>query len=238
MPTFDGQLVLGTLIAFACAVVAVAIDLQDAVRARMGGFANTSVLLCWQGWLALGFWGLFDAIMYHVILHNKEWASRTFGFTVEENLLWTGLAVGLSAVIVIRSKLAKIGNVEIGGEFAYLWSRAKVLDAVNRRRIDKKQKCQGGKTKDAIADIVAYRTLFTDLEVHLRELARGRPDISAAVISQIDDLRKTYIKTGDPDPDKTINENKRAREYLVNIALDYFGHRDFRRWTKDNQIPI
>ena len=235
---FDGQLIFGTIIAFACAAVAVAVDLQDTVRARMGGFANTSVLLCWQGWLTLCAWGLFDAVMYHIILNNKEWASSTFGFRVDLNPLWTGLAVGLSAVIVIRSKLAKIGTFEIGGEFAYLWSRARVLDAVNKRRIDKKQQCQGGKTKEAIADIAAFPTLFTDLEAHLRDLATGRPDISAAVVSEIDDLRKTYIKAGDANPDKTINGTDRARSYLVNIALDYFGHRDFRKWAKANRIPL
>jgi hypothetical protein len=174
----------------------------------------------------------------HVILNNKEWASNTFGFKVDQNLLLTGLAVGLSAVFVIRSKLAKVGTVEIGGEFAYLWSRAKVLDAVNKRRIRKKNQCLGGKVTEAIADTKKLPTLFTDLEQHLRELARGRPDISATVISQIDDLRKTYIKTNDPDPGKTMNETERAREYLVKIALDYFGDREFKRWAESNQIPI
>jgi hypothetical protein len=59
----DLQLILGTLVAFACAAVAVAFDLQDTVKAQMGSFANTSVLSCRVGWLAILVWGIFDAGM-------------------------------------------------------------------------------------------------------------------------------------------------------------------------------
>src|SRR5712692_8841114 len=179
----NGSLVLGAAIAFACAAVAVAVDLQNTVRKVLGGFANTSVVLCLYGWLAICAWGLFDAVMYLVILDNKEWASNTFGFTVDKNPLWTGLAVGVSAVFVIRSKLGKFGSIEIGGELAYLWSSAKVLDAVNKRQIVKKEQCLA-KFKAAIDNIGALPSFFADLEAYLRARATGRRDISAKVISE------------------------------------------------------
>jgi hypothetical protein len=42
-------LLLGTAIAFGCALVAVGTDLQSSVTNRLGALANTSILQCWQG---------------------------------------------------------------------------------------------------------------------------------------------------------------------------------------------
>jgi hypothetical protein len=227
----------GTLIAFACAVIAVAIDLQDAVKAQLGALANTSILGCWQGWVSIIGWGIFDAAMYHMILNNKEWATSTFGFRVDQNLLWTGLVVGISAIVVIRSKLAKVGSVEVGGEWVYLWTRAKVLNAVNKRRVNIKQVWQS-RFRRAVNDVAGSPTFFTDLETRFVSLLLGRPDITSAVLAQIADLRKQYVPAGDPNADDTINANPRARAYLVNVGLDYFGPAELLQWATQAGIAI
>ena len=114
------SVLLGTAIAFSCGLVAIGVDLQDSVTARLGALANTSILQSWQGWAGLLGWGAFNAAMFQVVLLNPSWASQTFNFKVDDNLAWTGLLVGLSAIIIIRSKLTKVGNVEWGVEWLYL----------------------------------------------------------------------------------------------------------------------
>jgi hypothetical protein len=197
----------------------------------------TSIFTCWQGWLSLAIWGIFDAGMYHFILNHREWASSTLGFAVDQNLLGTALAVGVSAIVVIRSKLAKVGTFEVGGEWAYLWSRAQVLDAVNKKRITKKTGWER-RFKTAAEATKNVPMFFTDLEVYVKGLLQGRPDIKQTVTDQIVDLRKQYIPSGDQDPDSTINGNDRARRYLVSLALDYLGHRVLESWAKANKIAI
>ncbi len=96
----------GTVVAFCCAFIAIAVDLQTAVKAELGGLADTSVLLCRWGWIIAVGWGGFDAVMFLVVEDHRQWASGTFGFKVDDNQLWTGLVVGVSAILVIRSKIA------------------------------------------------------------------------------------------------------------------------------------
>src|SRR3954466_705940 len=103
-PAKAAPLLAGSAIALACAVIAVGTDLQDSVTGRLGALANTSVLQCWQGWASLLGWGAFDAAMFHLVLLNPVWASETFHFKVDDNLAWTGLVVGVSAIVIIRSK--------------------------------------------------------------------------------------------------------------------------------------
>ena len=51
------SVLLGTAIAFSCGLVAIGVDLQDSVTARLGALANTSILQSWQGWAGLLGWG-------------------------------------------------------------------------------------------------------------------------------------------------------------------------------------
>jgi hypothetical protein len=174
--------------------------------------------------------------MYHVILNNKEWATSTFGFQVDKSLIWTALVVGISAIIIIRSKLAKVGNFEIGGEWAYLWSRARVLNAVNKQRIKRKGIWQE-KFRLAAVDVNKYQTFFTDLEQHLKDILTGRPDISTAVQAQLDQLREEYSgKT--PNQDAAVNASEKAREYLISVALDYLGHKDIVDWANQKKVSL
>jgi hypothetical protein len=77
---------LGTTIALATALIAIGIDLQDAVTTRLGVLANTSILQCWQGWASLLGWGAFNVTMFQIVLLDPKWASETFHFEVDTSL--------------------------------------------------------------------------------------------------------------------------------------------------------
>lgn len=210
-------LIAGSFIAFALATVAVAIDVQDTIRARLGQLANTSILSVPQGWLMIVAWGLFDAVLYLVIVAHPEWARNTFLFDVDQNKVMAGVAVGISAVFVIRSKLAKVGNVELGGEFAYLWSRAYVLDAVTRAKVQKR--IANEKRYGLFAENIAkYPSLFTDLSNWLIARADGKPDeVKSRIGVQVGEIRKN----AKPVPENA-DQDPNARKYLFGVAMDFF----------------
>ena len=225
------SLLIGTIIAFACAVIAIGTDLQNSVNTRLGALANTSILQSWQGWSSLVGWGAFDATMFQIVLINPKWASATFHFDVGDNLPWAGLVVGISAIIIIRSKLFKQGNVEWGAEWVYLWSSAQVLDAVNRKRIGIKRVWEG-KLRPAADDFGKYPTFFTDLEAHMSGILHGKPQqTQAALIQEFQQLRAKYIPPADPSPDAAINKSSSARRYLVSVVLDRVGQAELAEWA-------
>ncbi len=219
----------GLIVAFAAAVAAIGIDLQDAVKAQLGELANTSVLKVPQGWVVLIAWGLFDAGLYLAIISHPAWASNTFGFSVSDNALSAGLAVGISAVFLIRSKLAKVGTVEVGGEYAYLWSRAYVLASVNSVRTQKRMLAL--RRYDPITiDLASYPTLFSDLESWLRQLAPGMPSASPKIVAQIDEIKRQT--SGAPDRDAN------ARKYLIGLTIDFMGPANLDKFAAASGIKI
>jgi hypothetical protein len=243
-PTADAKpgnllpLLSGTAVAFACALVAVGTDLQNSVNGRLGALANTSILQSWQGWSSLIGWGAFDAAMFQIVVTNPTWASQTFHFDVGNNLPWAGLVVGISAIIIIRSKLFKQGNVEWGAEWIYLWSSAQVLDAVNRKRINIKHLWEG-KFRACTDDHGKYPTLFTDLEKHMSGILQGKAQQTQAALTQdFQQLRGKYVPSGDPNPDATINMSLPARRYLISALLDRVGHADLISWARSTGVML
>jgi hypothetical protein len=217
---------LGTSIALLTALIAIGIDLQDAVTTRLGVLANTSILQCWQGWASLLGWGAFNVTMFQIVLLDPKWASETFHFEVGNSLASTGLLVGVSAMIIIRSKLMKVNNVEWGVEWLYLWSSAQSLSAVNRKRIATKSSWET-KFQPHVNNLAKYPNFFTDLETHLVNILKGSsPKVQDALQQEFRQLRTTYISAGDPTPDLTINASLPARRYLVSAVLDHLGHAD------------
>jgi hypothetical protein len=229
---------LGTAIAFWCAVIAVGTDLQSSVSNRLGALANTSILQCWQGWASLVGWGAFDATMLQIVLRNPVWASQTFHFDISSNLLWAGLVVGISAIIIIRSKLFKQGEVEWGAEWIYLWSAAQVLDAVNQHRIAIKRHWEG-KFRSASDNIAAYANFFTDLESHMTAVLRGMPPATQAALTQeFQRLRTNYPPAGGQTADDAVNGNAAARRYIVSAVLDHVGDSTLVEWANGAGIQI
>jgi hypothetical protein len=231
-------LLLGTAIAFGCALVAVGTDLQSSVTNRLGALANTSILQCWQGWASLVGWGAFDATMLQIVLKNPNWASQTFHFDVSSNLLWAGLVVGISAIIIIRSKLFKQGDVEWGAEWIYLWSSAQVLDAVNQHRIAIKRLWES-KFRAPSANTANYPSFFTDLESHMTGVLLGmQPATQAALTREFQRLHTNYPPTAGQTADDAVNGNAAARRYIVSAVLDHVGHGALVGWANGAGIQI
>lgn len=207
----------GGLVAFALAVVAVGVDIQQTIQSRLGNGANTSVLAVWQGWIILAMWGFCDAGLYIAILANPDWAKATFPFVVSGNKLWAGVIIGVSAVIIIRSKLAKVADVEIGFEWAYLWARAFVLTSVNKERARKRVASE--KRYYPMADDVAkFPGLFTDLKKWIELMAKGLDEQrQTAVLTQLAEISRTSTANSS-SPDKDVD----ARRNLMGLAFDYF----------------
>jgi hypothetical protein len=218
----------GMGVAFVLAVIVVASDIQSAIKAQLGSLANTFVLAVWQGWIVVLGWGLVVAAIFQVIINHPDWAKSTFNFDVSENTLLAGIAVGISAIVVIRSKLMKIGNIEIGGEWAYLWSRAFVLKAVNQVRFE--IRVTGEKLyKPAAEDLIKYPTFFTDLERWIVENIKGyEPTLAAKISAQINEVKKQAKAF----PDQDVN----ARTYLVGIALDFMSPGELKSWAQVYKI--
>jgi hypothetical protein len=228
-------LLLGTLIALLCALIAIGVDLQDSVTTRLGALAYTSILQSWHGWASLLGWGAFTIGMFQLVLLYPTWASQTFHFEVSDNLLSAGFLVGVSAMIIIRSKLAKVGNIEYGGEWLYLWSSAQVLSAVNRKRIASKSRWEG-KFQVFVINLAKYPDFFTDLETNITGILLGLSKTTQAALTvEFQRIRSTYIPAGDPNPTNTINGSILARRYLVSAVLDHIGHTDILAYT--NTLP-
>jgi hypothetical protein len=222
---------LATGIAFACAAIAVGFDLQSSVARRLGPFANTFVMSAWQGAAAVIAWGAVVAGMLHVVLAHPEWASQTFNFQVSNNLVPTALVVGVSAIMIIRSKLLKVGDVEWGMEWVYLWTSAKVVDAVNRRKIDTKKDYER-KFLPVIRDVGKHQRFYTDLEAEMLEVLKGKSlEVQDALKSQLTSVRTKYAVGADKDAmDDALNASIDARRYLVSTVIDYLGTDDLSVW--------
>lgn len=227
----DVNIASGTIAALALAACTVGADMQQAVKARLGVVANTFVLSAWQGWMVISAWSVAVAIVFLVVIQHPKWASSTFQFDVPNNAIAAGVAVGISAVIVIRSKLAKIGNIEVGGEWAYLWSRAYVLNAVNQIRV--RSRIQGERLYNPIAlDVAQYPEFFSRLEDWLTRWGDGKDLlIKEEVEAQIIEIKK---QVGSGAPDQDVN----ARKYLVGIMLDYTPPHEFNKFASDERLPL
>jgi hypothetical protein len=232
-------LVGGASIAFICGLVAIGSDLQGSVRSRLGALANTSIWQCPMGLACLLGWSAFGVVMYQIAQLYPDWASQTFHFKIGKNLLVTGFAVGVSAIIIIRSKLTKVNDVEWGAEWIYLWSGAQVLDAVNRRRVSIKKALET-KVAPYATDLTGQQLFFTDLEAHVKSLLPGLPiDLQNAVNKEIQQLRNNSVAPpGAVDADAQVNGNVNARRFLVSIVIDYLGDRDIKIWAGSKGLAI
>lgn len=234
------QMAEGTVIAFLFAVVFVGIDLQNSVNlgGKIDGRANTAILLCWQGWAGLIGWGAVDAAVFQGVLWYPDWASQTFHFGVTSNIPATGALVGVSAVAVLRSKLFKFGNADLGLEAVYVSSSSVVQEAVTRRRAKIKDEWIA-RLRPSARNIAAYPDFFTDLETYMKDILQGSGEKTREALTQeFQRLRQKYSKPGDAAQDAAINGSADARGYLVSAVLDYLGHADLRDWAKSQQMNV
>jgi hypothetical protein len=218
--------VLGALIAFICAAFAVGLDAQTEIATRLGRLYGTSILRTLPGFLFIIGWGAVDVVFYLVFLFNHDWANRAFNITVSDNLLWTGVVVGFSAVLIIRTNLGKIGSVEVGGEFAYSRSRAELINRLNLSRARARRNFLR-RYRQICEDVAQYPSYFSALEKFLVEAVRGneqRTEIEQQLVK---------IKEGLAEP-TTPDTAPQAREDITGVVYDYFGPKELDEWARES----
>jgi hypothetical protein len=218
-----GESLIGGFIAFVCAVFAVGSDAQTEVRKRFSSRYGTFILRAWPGFAFIIFWGIVDVGFYIAFLFNHEWAKRAFNIDVEPNAYLMGLTVGLSAILIIRTNLATVGSISVGGEHGYLWSRAKLVDLLNRKRVRIRRNFLA-RYKPYCANIAAYHSYFTSLERNLRALAAGSAQ-QFEIEEQLKGIKDSV--TAPATPDTTVD----AREDLTALCYDYFGPDEVDGWA-------
>ena len=210
----------GASIAFLCATIAVGANAQTEVKARFGsGLHGTSILLSKPGLLFLAFWGLVDAVFFMVFVNNHDWAKRAFNIEVEDNVLMTVAVVGLSAILIIRTNLATVGSVQLGGELVYSWSRSYLIDQLNRKRVSDRRAFMQ-RYRSYYRDVAGYPNYLVSLGNTLTNLAGG--SANAAKIKE--DFAK--LKT------EAAANAIESRESLTGLVYDYFGPKAVDDWAK------
>lgn len=214
----------GAAVAFLCAAVAVGADAQTELKTRFGGGVHgTSILASVPGIFFLVFWGLVDSIFFVVFLNNHEWAKRAFNIEVEDNVLMTGAVVGLSAILIIRTNLATVGSVQLGGELAYSWSRSFLIDRLNRKRVTDRSSFLR-RYRASCYDLATYPKYLASLGDRLTDLAGGNAN-QAKIKEELTKI--TAEATGEPG---------RARENLTKLVYDYFGPKVVDTWADDESF--
>jgi hypothetical protein len=217
--------IVGAVLAFICAAIAVGSDAQTEVRARFGRRYGTFILRKFDGYLFILFWGFIDVGFFVAFLYNHDWAKRAFNIEIEQNLIWAGVVVGLSAILIIRTNLATVGGFQIGGEFLYSLSRAALIDRLNRVRV-RARRAFIIELKPRIADAAGYPNYFTSLETMLVGLAAGTDKV-AEIEGQLNTIKAGVTNPQVPDTSTT------AREALTGLTYDYFGPGEVHSWAND-----
>ena len=210
----------GGVFAFICAAIAVGSDAQSEVNTRLGRIRGTNIV-SWPGVAFVVFWGLADVAFYVAFLFNHEWAKKAFDIEIEKNLLWSGMVVGLSAVLIFRTNLATVGSVQVGGEWLYTTTRAYLIDALNRKR-SRHRYAFLNTHKPFYNDCKKYPAYFTALHGKILDLAIGSPHKSEIETA----LDKTKTSGSEqPDTDVAVRMN------VTGVAYDYFGAKEFEDWA-------
>ncbi len=216
---------LGGFIAFICAAIAIGTDAQTEVRTRFGRVYGTSVFRSLWGYLFIIGWGLINVGFYVAFLYKHDWAQRAFNIDVDKNLLWTGLVVGLSAVLIIRTNLATVGSIQVGGEWAYLWSRSFLIVRLNSKRVQSRREFLTrpghGHQTPCHRDLTGFPAYFDALEDELKSHAKALPQ-EADILQQLKTIRGTKAN---PNKDST------ARKDLTALFYDYLGPTLFDSWA-------
>src|SRR5215471_11501347 len=189
--------VFGGCLAFICAAIAVGSDAQAEIRSRFGRRYGTFILGAREGYLFILAWGIVDVAFYIAFLFNHDWAKRAFNIEIEPNLLWTGIVVGLSAILIFRTNLATINGFQIGGELLYSFSRAYLIDNLNRARLRARREFLA-QYRPYFRNTASYRNYFSSLEKVLKDLSAGS-DKSAEIDAQLTGIKAAVAPPGDPD---------------------------------------
>ena len=215
--------VVGTLLAFLLAGLTVLYDCHVSIQDRLKR-VPMPIYKTPQAILLAMVCGDFAAVAFQFTDGTGHSLIDTVLGLREPNTYLRGLYVGLTVLVLIRSKLSSIKGAEVGGELAYNGGRAWVVAALNTRW----RSFKSGFDRRNRAKALATPDYENRLIEQLRDAIRIMPeDYRFFVEGQIKNLQQSRPK-GVLDPDRL--DWQTYYRTLTNLALDYAGPSVF-EWT-------
>jgi len=137
-----------------------------------------------------------------------------------------GVSVGLTVLVLIRSKLSSIKGAEVGGELVYNAGRVWVMQSLNSRW----RKFKSAFNQRNLTKALAAQDYENQLFTQLREAMRVQPeDFRVFVESQIKNVQQSR-------PQSAFNaamlDWQTYYRTITNLALDYAGPSVFEGWAE------
>jgi len=208
--------ILGSLLAFSCAVVSILVDCHVTLAQRLKR-VPISVARTREAWLLSSACGLVALIAYRFTSNQGTTFLDTVLGLQQRNPILRGAVVGLTILVLIRSKVLSLKGADVGGEFFYGWGRSSVMRALNSRWRNYKNRYTSANLDRAFATQDFQNRLLDQLR---QALQVEDEEFRVFVESQMKDV--TQNRPADPvDPN-----SPRWKTYyrtLINLGLDYAG---------------
>lgn len=136
-----------------------------------------------------------------------------------------GICVGLTVLVLIRSKLSSIKGAEIGGELVYNGGRVWVMQSLNSKWREFKSTFYQRNQVKALGLANYEDRLFEEVRATIRIQPE---DFRTFVESQITNVRQNRPKSAF---DASANDWQTYYRTITNLALDYAGPSVFRGWA-------
>jgi hypothetical protein len=217
---------IGAMEAFVVAFGVVAFDCHNNVKAvlQQAMIPLPLVLASWIVWPVCGLFALFAFAYSATHPSESNWISQAISLGAPDNFS-RGFTVGMSVLVLIRSKVMTAGNSEVGLEYFYNVGRAWILKSVNRKRVRIKNNFLDGHIDRMMAKANFQANLLTfAVEIVASE--------SEAIRNS---MRDQFEKTGARRPNTAFNaENPDWQQFyrdLAGIAVDYCGVKQVSDWV-------
>ena len=216
--------VVGTLLAFLLAGITVLYDCHVSLQDRLKR-VPMPIYRTPEAILLAGVCGVVAAVAFHFTDGTgRSVIDNVLGLS-QPNSYVRGICVGLTVLVLIRSKLSSIKGAEIGGELADNGGRVWVMTALNSRW----QTFKSGFNRRNQAKALATPDYENQLVEQLRQAIRIQPEeFRVFVESQIKNVQQNRPKV-DFDPARLDWQTYYGT--LTKLALDYAGPAVFNGWT-------
>jgi hypothetical protein len=225
VPELNHTFIIGAALAFLLAVVTVLYDCNLAVKDKLKRVpmlifrvpqAIALSLLC----------GLTAAVAFSFTNGKGDTLIDSVLGLKQPDAILRGAIVGLTVLVLIRSKISSFRGAELGGELAYNSGRTGVMRALNRKWRAYKSNFNRLNLTTAL-DFADYHTKVVD---QLRDSLKTEPeDFRTFVESQISNVQHNKPAAAF---DKTSAEWQSYYSTLTNLALDYSGPEVFEGWIQ------
>lgn len=206
------------------ALIAISVDFYSEMSVRFGTrVVRRSALAVRPPGIALFLigWSLVCVGFAIAIFEYPDWANRAFNVQIGENRLEAGLLIGCSALILIRSQLGKAGNISLGFELPYSWTRDLAIEAWHHERGEARDRLLT--SERAFFSVVRkYPTYGSSLHSFLVNCADALP---SGEKGELGAELQAMLSRGSV-------EGLQSRKALVGFAFDHFGHKRLNEWAQ------